>query len=115
MVSAIISFVAAFVGVYGAVHTANRDHTAERDATSKQLTEIIVAQKVQGQQLDGIGKDISDMRGEVKAHGSAIQAIQSEVRDVRRIAEHADKAAHKAYARPDKMGAPSGYRMETEQ
>ena len=112
MVSAIISFVAAFVGVYGAVHTANRDHTAEWDATSKQLTDIIVAQRVQGEQLTGIGKDISDMRGEVKAHGTAIQGIQSEVREVRRIAEHADKAADKAHARLDKMGAPSGYRME---
>ena len=112
MVSAIISFVAAFVGVYGAVHTANRDHASERETTNKQLTDIIVAQRVQGEQLTGIGKDISDMRGEVKAHGTAIQGIQSEVREVRRIAEHADKTSDKAHARLDKMGAPSGYRME---
>ena len=112
MVTALIGFASAFVCVYSAVHTANRDHASERETTNKQLTDIIVAQRVQGEQLTGIGKDISDMRGEVKAHGTAIQGIQSEVREVRRIAEHADKAADKAHARLDKMGAPSGYRME---
>lgn len=112
MVTALIGFASTFVGVYSAVHTANRDHASERETTNKQLTDIIVAQRVQGEQLTGIGKDISDMRGEVKVHGTAIQGIQSEVREVRRIAEHAGKSADKAHARLDKMGAPSGYRME---
>lgn len=52
------------------------------------------------------------MHAEVKSHGAAINALQSEIHDVRRIAEHADKAADKAHARLDKLGAPSGYRME---
>ena len=112
MVTALIGFASAFVGVYSAVHTSNRDHASERETTHKQLTDIIVAQRVQGEQLTGIGKDISDMRGEVKSHGTAIQGIQSEVREVRRIAAHADKSADKAHARLDKMGAPRGYRME---
>lgn len=112
MVTALIGFVSAFVGVYSALHAANRDRMAEHDSTSKQLTEIIVSQRVQGEQLTSISKDISDTHAEVRSHSAAINSMQAEVREVRRIAEHANKAANKAHARLDKAGAPSGYRME---